>query len=352
MGAKIDNGVYDSGKVSAVIVSYNQAAFISETIESVLSQTYENIEIVVADDGSTDGTQEIISRFVQKHPAKFRVALNAENTGIASNFNRALDLCSGEFIAWLGGDDLWLPSKIEKQVAYMRTHLDVTGCHTDGDVFISDSGASLGRFSEVYGRGAEKLPEGGVEVVFDELAPMFPSSIMLRSEVTQGYYFDERLKVANDRLFHVEVLRTGKVGAIRESLGRYRRHNNNITGNDETNKVVLEETMVFLAIISIRYPELFPLIKASRSKLYLIQMIKAFKNGEADRAWACLRTSLREGHKIKSLLIYVALSLGLYRMLDALKGNRRFMIFASKFLGLPLADPTTVKIKRTKISGK
>lgn len=331
----MDTGGYQSGKVSAVIVSYNQAPFISETIESVLSQTYENIEIVVADDGSTDGTQQIISELAAAEPTKFRVALNSENTGIASNFNRALDLCSGEFIAWLGGDDLWLPEKTEKQVAYMRAHPDVAGCHSDGEVFVSGSGNSLGRFSEVYGRGAEKRPEGGVEVFFDTRNTLLASAIMIRSEIVQGCRFDERLKYVNDQLFHIEIFITDSIGAIPEVLARYRRHDDNVTGGNELNNTIVEETMVLLGIISIRYPELFPLIKVYRANIYLIQMIKAFKNGELNRARAYLRMSLREGYRIKSLLVYVPLLLGVHQMLGTIKGHRRLRMLAKKFMGLP-----------------
>lgn len=326
-----DHG-YEPGKVSAVIVSYNQAHFIADTIESVLSQTYENIEVIVSDDGSTDGTQKIISRYAEANPGKFKISLSPENTGIASNFNRALDLCSGEFIAWLGGDDLWLPEKIEKQVAYMRAHLEVTGCHTDADVFVSDSGVSLGRFSEVYGWGAGKLPEGRVEIFFDVRAPMLPSAVLIRAEITRGHRFDERLKYANDWLFDIGIFRNGRMGAVKEVLTRYRQHDRNVTSGTELKSSGAEEAMVALAIVSVRYPELLSFVRARRASLYLTQMVKAIQDSDRVRARAFLHASLRDGYRVRGIVLYVALVMGARKMVKMVKSSARLRSLARRFV--------------------
>jgi glycosyltransferase involved in cell wall biosynthesis len=322
----------EPSKVTALIIAYNQERFISEAIESVLAQTYANIEIVVADDGSTDGTQEIISRFARENPGKFKLALSPKNTGIAGNFNRGLKLCSGEFIAWLGGDDLWLPDKIEKQIAYMQAHPEVTGCHTDAEVFVSRTGESLGRFSELYGWGAGTLPEGGVELFFDVRIRMLPSTVMIRAEAARGHRFDERLKYANDWLFDIEAFRNGRMGAVNEVLARYRQHGKNANAGEELKTTASEETMIALAIVSVRYPELFPLVRARRSSLYLIEMVKAVEKNDLDRARAFLRMSLREGHKVRGMLLYLGLFLGLHRMLSTIKGSARLRSLARSFV--------------------
>jgi glycosyltransferase involved in cell wall biosynthesis len=331
-GTRTNAGGSEVGKVSAVVVSYNQAQFIAETLQSVLDQTYENIEVVIADDGSTDGTQEIISRFVQKHPAKFRAALNAENTGIASNFNRALDLCSGEFIAWLGGDDLWLPEKIKKQVDYMRAHPEVTGCHTEADVFVSETGESLGPFSSFRGRGTGTPPEGGVEVLFDARNRILPSTMLIRTGITHGHCFDERLKYTNDWLFDIEIFRTGRIGALRETLARYRRHEANVSIRGRLESAGIEETMMVLAIVSVRYPELLPLVRRRKSSLYLTQMVRAMQRGDRDRARAFLLASLKEGYKVRSVLGYAASLLGGPKVLNELENSNRFVSLVRRFL--------------------
>src|SRR5690554_3312559 len=109
----------ESPLVSIAIVTYNQKHFLKECIESCLAQDYQNTEIVVADDGSTDGTHELLKEFAEKHPGKFVLRISEINQGITKNHNVAQFACSGKYIAWMGGDDLMLPRKISKQVDYM-----------------------------------------------------------------------------------------------------------------------------------------------------------------------------------------------------------------------------------------
>ena len=95
-----------------------------------------------------------------------KVVASEENTGIAGAFNRALDAHTGEYIAWLGGDDVMLPGKLSRQVAALQARPDAIGCCHDADVFDSDSGRSYGRFTEVY-NGRRGVRDGGVELLLD-----------------------------------------------------------------------------------------------------------------------------------------------------------------------------------------
>jgi glycosyltransferase involved in cell wall biosynthesis len=87
-----------SGLVSVVIPTYNQKDFVHETIDSVLVQDYENIEIIITDDGSKDGTNGIIQEYAAKYPDKIFPVLSERNTGIAANLNRGLAKVSGDVI--------------------------------------------------------------------------------------------------------------------------------------------------------------------------------------------------------------------------------------------------------------
>ena len=104
-------------KVSVIVPIYNQAQFIRETVESVLGQDHPNIELVLSDDGSTDGTSDMLREYAERDPSRVKVVASEQNTGIAGAFNRALDAHTGEYIAWLGGDDVMLPGKLSRQVA-------------------------------------------------------------------------------------------------------------------------------------------------------------------------------------------------------------------------------------------
>ncbi|MEW6600576.1 MAG: glycosyltransferase family 2 protein, partial [Nitrospirota bacterium] len=133
--------------VSIAVITYNHEKFIAECLDSVLSQDYGNIEIVVADDGSTDGSHTILREYEKKYPGKFILRLSAKNQGITRNTNVALYACSGKYIAWLGGDDLMLPGKLKKQVAYMERHPDCRITYHNLEVFDSETQQRLYYFN-------------------------------------------------------------------------------------------------------------------------------------------------------------------------------------------------------------
>ena len=96
-------------KVSVIIPTYNQARFIAEAIESVLTQTFQDLEIIVIDDGSTDDTPEIVSRL----PVKY---LFQKNQGVSAAFNYGIKLSGGEYVAFLASDDVLLKDALQKGV--------------------------------------------------------------------------------------------------------------------------------------------------------------------------------------------------------------------------------------------
>jgi len=104
--------------VSIITPSYNSACFISETIESVMNQTYINWEMIIVDDCSTDNSVGIIEEYVKKD-ARIKLFKLGENSGAAIARNKALENASGRFIAFLDSDDLWMPDKLEKQIKFM-----------------------------------------------------------------------------------------------------------------------------------------------------------------------------------------------------------------------------------------
>ncbi|MEG4802111.1 glycosyltransferase family 2 protein [Microcoleus sp. ARI1-B5] len=100
--------------ISVIIPAYNAEEFIVKTLESVLSQTYQNIEILVVDDGSTDTTAEIIKSFAKKDSRI--ILLQQSNAGVAAARNLAIEKSKGEYIAPIDADDIWYPQNLEKQV--------------------------------------------------------------------------------------------------------------------------------------------------------------------------------------------------------------------------------------------
>jgi glycosyltransferase involved in cell wall biosynthesis len=108
--------------VSVVIIFLNAGTFLQEAIESVLSQTYPHWELVLVDDGSTDTSTAIAQRYAREHPGRIRYTDHPghENRGMSASRNRGLGSTGGEYVAFLDADDVWLPAKLEAQVAILQ----------------------------------------------------------------------------------------------------------------------------------------------------------------------------------------------------------------------------------------
>jgi glycosyltransferase involved in cell wall biosynthesis len=106
----------DNPLVSVIIPTYNRASILNETIQSVLQQTYRELEVIIIDDGSTDNTRQIAEQFSDKRI----FYLYKENRGLASARNEGIQKAKGEYIAFIDSDDKWLPAKIEKQLGVFK----------------------------------------------------------------------------------------------------------------------------------------------------------------------------------------------------------------------------------------
>jgi teichuronic acid biosynthesis glycosyltransferase TuaG len=109
----------NSHLVSIVVPVYNAARFIDETIQTVLDQTYTNWELLLVDDKSTDESVKLIKPYLAKDK-RIKLFNNKQNSGAAISRNKGIDAAKGRYIAFLDADDLWLPTKLEKQVEFMQ----------------------------------------------------------------------------------------------------------------------------------------------------------------------------------------------------------------------------------------
>lgn len=108
----------DNGLVSIIMPSYNTAEYIGKAIESVQNQTYENWELIIIDDCSSDNTDEIMQQYIRD--SRVYYLKNEKNSGAAVSRNKAIKLAKGKWIAFLDSDDLWNPEKLEKQINFMK----------------------------------------------------------------------------------------------------------------------------------------------------------------------------------------------------------------------------------------
>ena len=199
-------------------------------------------------------TPALARALAERDPERIRVLRAEQNQGKPFALNRALAQHRGEYVAWLDGDDVMLPGKLERQVNVLDADRGAAGCSHDAEMFDSDSGRVIGRFSQVA-NGAP-LHSGGVELWFDPTYKMLPSATMIRSSLCPPGGFDERLTFTNDWLFDIEVFRHGRCIAIDEVLVRYRRHSDNFTTRAAESGVSYEEGLLTMAIVTARYPQL------------------------------------------------------------------------------------------------
>jgi len=129
--------------ITIIICTYNRYKFLKEAIHSIKNQTWENLEIIIIDDGSTDQTKTYLS-MIEMNDSRFRIFSN-KNQGYTCALNRALQQASGEYIAIHDDDDRSLPKKIENQFTYLQDHpdIDIIGC---GLIIIDENGKELKRY--------------------------------------------------------------------------------------------------------------------------------------------------------------------------------------------------------------
>lgn len=208
--------------VSVIIPNYNYARYIREAIDSALAQTYPNIEVIVVDDGSKDESQKISESYGDRI-----ITILQENSGVAAARNNGVKNSSGEYLAFLDADDVWLPRKIEKQVDLFESqqdlglvHVGVKEIDTSGNMLQTRLDGMSGNVSHEFLLFERPVVLGGgsgmmiPHRVFDEL---------------EG--FDLLLLTSADWDLFYRVSRSYKIGFVPEVLLKYRIHGSNMHGN-------------------------------------------------------------------------------------------------------------------------
>jgi len=195
--------------VSIIMPSYNTAAYIGESIKSVLNQTYVNWELIIVDDCSTDNTDEVVASI---NDGRIRYIENEKNSGAAVSRNRALREAKGRWIAFLDSDDLWTSDKLEKQVAFM-TENDYHFSYTNY-VEIDDKSEPNG----IFVTGPKKISKTGM---YNYCWPGC-LTVMYDAEIV-GLIQIEDIKKNNDYAMWLKVCKKAKCYLLNETLAKYRK---------------------------------------------------------------------------------------------------------------------------------
>jgi glycosyltransferase involved in cell wall biosynthesis len=221
--------ISDTPLVSIVIPAYNRQDFVGDAIQSVLEQTFQDFELIVIDDGSTDSTASIVKAF-NSDRIKY---VYQPNGGRSSARNHALRLARGSYIAFLDSDDLYLPDKIARQVAFLDQHQEFGMVYTSA-YCIDEYGAPLKSTYEAIVSGR----------IYDEIAFYKPVTItlptvMVRREVLdRAGGFDEAMKRFEDTDMWRRISRHCRIGAMREYTCKLRTHRDNVISSQDPNAII------------------------------------------------------------------------------------------------------------------
>jgi glycosyltransferase involved in cell wall biosynthesis len=209
--------------VTVVVPTYNRARLIGETIESILAQTFSQIELIVVSDGCTDGTEAVVEAFCDPRITMVR---QTNSGGPARPRNAGIELARGKYVAFCDDDDLWMPEKLEKQVAVMERYPGVALCFTRGITF----GAGDFFSRRALKRGVRRNHFGAL--LFGNF--IANSSVLVRKSVlaTVGPFNTEKfLHGAEDYEMWLRIAYGHKLIKLDEKLIKYRVHRSNLAAS-------------------------------------------------------------------------------------------------------------------------
>jgi alpha-1,3-rhamnosyltransferase len=208
--------------VSVIIPAFNHEQYVEEAIRSVLGQTYPNVEIVVVDDASTDGTAEIVQGLADQH--RFTFIRNARNLGINRTLEVALERSRGDYLSVLASDDMIFPHKVGMQVDYLR-HTGKDAVYANAQLLNLDgsrTGVDLGDVADRFKRGTI------LAHVYcdDSRLPLLQSALIRRTVFVELAPLRQKFK-SDDWVMLIKLLERFDVGFIAEPLFVYRQHPGN-----------------------------------------------------------------------------------------------------------------------------
>ena len=247
----------ETSLVSIIVPTYNNEKYIAETLDSIFAQSYKNIEVILVDDGSTDLTQEVIAPYLKKIQYNYQ-----QNQGVAVARNVALDMASGEYVAFLDGDDIWEADNLAIKVGVLAKRHDLGGVFSDFSVFNEEGFLHKKGTKKIFGvfkRRKKKMSEilNGLDTVcldndrkivfhsgkiFDDLFMgnfILPSTMVVRREYADSIgRFEPHLRTQQDYEYWLRFSRKYQFGYVDDVLVRYRRHSQQLTNFTNIRKII------------------------------------------------------------------------------------------------------------------
>ena len=212
-----ENGAIGSAMISVAMCTYNGARFVEEQLESILRQSYRNLEIVIVDDASSDDTAEILKRF-QERDSRIRLLFNEQNLGFLKSFERAMSESRGDFIALADQDDVWLEHKIETLYREIGDNLLVYSNVS----LIDEQGTPIDTIFPIVNR-----IEGRCALSLVMCNCVTGHACLIRRELLNKALPFPYGVVLHDQWLAIVAAASGRLKASSEYLSLYRKHDNN-----------------------------------------------------------------------------------------------------------------------------
>lgn len=241
----------DKPLVSVIVPAYNAEAYILQTLNSVLSQTYKNIEVVVVDDGSHDKTAQIVeSIMLRDNRVKL---LRQQNSGVAAARNLAIEKSRGAFIAPIDADDIWYPSKIEKQVRCMLHAEPSLGLVYAWSIHIDEKGLPTGGFSASDVEGDVLVASIMSNFIGNASTPLIRRVCFERVGGYSSRFFEQDAQGCEDSDLYIRIAESYTFRVVKEFLVGYRKSIGSMSFNYRT----LEKSyLILLGDVRRRYPDI------------------------------------------------------------------------------------------------
>ena len=289
-------------KVSVILPTYNRAEFLRSAIESVLKQTYTDLEIIVSDDKSTDHTEEVVRSFKDE---RIKYIRNKGNKGVSAARNSAIMASKGEYIAFLDDDDEWLPDKLKRQVEVLdHSRPNTCGIHSNLLVIDKTTGNII-PFDPVT-----KKFKGNLLNQFSIGDPIRTSTVIIRKRCLDEIgLFDETISYMEDRDLWVRLSINWDFEYISKSLIKYYVH-----GNAQLSQNLDAQTAGQEKILE-RYPHLFKKNKKYYGESY-VQL----------GVWYCQLKKMKEGRKniVKGIKIYPSNTIAYFHLFSSFLGPSNY----------------------------
>ena len=307
----------DEPLVTVIAACYNQSRFALECLESIRCQTYCNIELIIADDCSTDDSAERIRAWVDEHAVECQLVLHDRNQGLCRTLNDALSIATGKYVAMVATDDVWFPEKTARQVAMLEALPERVAVVYSDTYLIDETGGKLpGRFLERCERF--DMPEGDIfPILLRDWAFILPMTTLIRRSCLEAVgAYDETL-VFEDLDMWLRLGRQYHFAFDPTVVGSYRIHPGSMV---QLRSVEITKSCIAIFSKWLREPGFNRTVKRRIAEQWwtLTQL-------EPERRWRHAGAALRADRSLRSYVKLLLLALGIpfARVTPLLALNRR-----------------------------